>query len=745
MPNRLARETSPYLLQHKDNPIDWYPWCEEAFQRARLEDKPVFLSVGYSSCHWCHVMAHESFEDPRVGEFLNRYFVCIKVDREERPDVDETYMAAVQLYAGRGGWPMSVFLTPERKPFLAGTYFPLRSRGQVPGFIDICAQIAESWGTRRQEIQRAADEFGAALRQALSRTLPPSWSGLSAGPLDACVAALHKDFDHEFGGFGPAPKFPPHSALHFLLAYAKKGSDGDQALAMACATLEAIALGGVHDHVGGGFHRYSTDERWLLPHFEKMLYDNAQLLGAFAMAAKADPGRSSLFERAASGIVRWLRDEMTSEEGLLYSAIDADSEGEEGLYYLWQEDELREILGARGGAFVDAFGVQTGGNYLDEATKQSTGLNVLNLAADPGDAFDADLRLLRERRGGRVRPGLDDKALAGWNGLAIAGLAETGEVEAARRCAEAWIAIWRRSGDLPHQVRGGVVSGLAFLEDYAYLAWGLLELDRVAGGYREVAAELVSLALARFSDPDRGGLFSTSNAHESLFGRTKPVLDNATPSPNGVLARCLARLGQAEEAERVLVALSGWMERAPTATETLHHALLDLVGDAPAEPKPAPSPAFTWSTAGSLPSFAPTGAPAPKTPTRPRAATPEPSEAPAEPVEPPKTKARLVSNDLALGPDGKAVGEVVITIPDGYHLNTNEPPARWLRPTELRASPMTIEVDYPKGEADEYRGEVRLPFRLLGRGEFELRLTFQMCSDRECLEPGEIAMDGVVR
>jgi uncharacterized protein YyaL (SSP411 family) len=748
MPNRLAGATSPYLLQHQDNPIDWYPWCDEAFQRARLEDKPVLLSVGYSSCHWCHVMAHETFEDPAVGEMLDRYFVCVKVDREERPDVDEAYMTAVQLYAGRGGWPMTVFLTPARKPFFAGTYFPKRSRGQYPGFVEVCSQIIDSWRTKRREVERAANEFASALRQALTRLIGATRSSPASAPLDACLAALRGQFDQEHGGFGPAPKFPPHAALLYLLAYDASEGGESQAREMACRTLEAIALGGIHDHVGGGFHRYSTDERWHLPHFEKMLYDNAQLLSAYVAAAGADPVRRGLFERAARGIVEWVAREMTGPDGLFHSAIDADSEGEEGRFYVWTEGEIRAVLGSRAGAFIEAFGIEHGGNYLDEATRQPTGANVLYLRELDGGAFAADLAALREARERRARPMLDDKALAGWNGLMIAALAQAGEAAPAERCAEAWLALAGAPGGLPHQVRAGAPSGLAFLEDYAGLAWGLAQLDRATGRHGEAALRLAEEAIDRFGDADRGAFFATSAGHEALFGRTKPALDNAAPSPNGLLARAMVALGMLDEAKGVLVALSGWMDRAPSATATLHHALLEWLaatgaGLAPAAGKTAPG--FAWSTAGGLPTFSTGSTAGSAGRTSPAAAQRRADPEPAQPAQPPKATARLVANDLTLGEDGVAKGEVIVTVPEGFHLNTHEPPARWLRRTELRAQPMPVEVDYPPGEADEYRGEVRLPFRLKGRGEFELRLTFQVCSDRECLEPGEIVLEGVVR
>ena len=440
MPNRLVDATSPYLRQHADNPVDWFPWGDEAFEKARREDKPVFLSVGYSSCHWCHVMAHDSFEDPAVAALMNARYVCVKLDREERPDVDEAYMAFVQMATGRGGWPMSVFLTPDRRPFYGGTYWP-KAR-----FTAILDHLADAWREQRDEVAAEADRIGGELARYFATPSPDPLGVLDPALYTAALGEQTRTFDPERGGFGDAPKFPPHTAIDLFLNLSLSAFADDEerqtALAMAFVTLEKMVLGGLHDHVGGGFHRYSTDREWLVPHFEKMLYDNALMLGnlagAAALAAEIDPKRSALFARAAGGIVAWLDREMTSPEGLFYSALDADSldehgHSEEGAFYVWPYDDLPP-------AFAEAYGARPDGNFRDEATGVVTGANILHLAEDVGDAFDPVLDDLLARRAARPRPGLDDKCIVAWNGLMIGALADAGLAEPAERAANAILA-----------------------------------------------------------------------------------------------------------------------------------------------------------------------------------------------------------------------------------------------------------------------------------------------------------------
>ncbi|MFY9235103.1 MAG: thioredoxin domain-containing protein [Fimbriimonadaceae bacterium] len=724
MANRLATETSPYLLQHKDNPVDWYPWGAEAFELAASEDKPIFLSVGYSSCHWCHVMEHESFEDPQVAQALNDSFISVKVDREERPDVDAAYMAAVQLSSGRGGWPMSVFLTPDRKPFLAGTYFPKEDRQNQPGFLTLLANVAKAWSERRSELQKAADEFSDALAEALSRSAPESHSKLDVALLGQAVAALASDFDQEHGGFGGKPKFPPHSAIEFLLAYAlRPDSDAklrELAIAMALITLERICLGGIHDHVGGGFHRYSTDERWLVPHFEKMLYDNALMLGNLAWGARIamqlDQRLASLFIRVAERLVEWLEREMMSPEGLFYSAIDADSEGEEGRFYVWPESEVRSLLGDSSADFISAYGLMLEGNFEDEATGVRTGFNIPHLTEDDEGRFEGQLEGLLAARAGRTRPETDTKALVAWNGLAIIALAEAGAMSLAEHAADVILSTTANYGSLPHQICQGMASGEAFLDDYAAFTLALLKLAEFrdpsgtsidqGSPYYAQAEMLCKQMVERFYDEVSAGFFYTSDRHEQLFGRTKPVFDQPIPSASSMAARCLIRLGDYDRARETLVSALGWMERAPGSTEGMLLAAMEMVDAADAVSETAPAVASAAA----------------------------------------QVEVSLDSRELVAGPDGWAVSEVVLLIPDGLHINGFDPPARWLTPTALEIEGVRSEVSYPEAKDHGYDGRTTIPFRVQlpsGRAdaEFGLLVKFQPCTDSECLLPVEQSFD----
>jgi uncharacterized protein YyaL (SSP411 family) len=580
MPNRLARETSPYLLQHAENPVNWYAWSEEAFEQARERDLPVFLSIGYSSCHWCHVMAHESFESGEVAEVLNRDFISVKVDREERPDVDEAYMAATQLYSGRGGWPMSVFLTPDKKPFFAATYFPRET------FLHVLSQVTEAWTTRRRELQAAGDEFARSLAAVMGRDMPAAAdSFLDEAPHHA-VQFHASEFDQTHGGFGDKPKFPPHTAIEFLVTYAlweeARQELRDAALAMTLLTLERMCMGGIHDLVGGGFHRYSTDERWLLPHFEKMLYDNALMLGNLAwgirIATELHPELAGLLMQAAERLTEWLVREMRSPDGLFFSAQDADVEGEEGKHYVWTSAEIGQVLGTDATAAMELFGVRAEGNFHDEASGELTGANVLHLSTLSTESVEGYLDRLLEVRLRRPAPGTDHKALVSWNGLLIAALCEVGALELAQQAAEAVLSAESALGHLPHQIVNGQASGLGFLDDYAALCFGLLALAEEDGGgrWRGEAVRIADQMVRLFFDHERGGFFGTSEMHEHLFGRTKPVFDQPVPSGNSLAIRCLIRLERREEAERSLRAVSGMMEHAPGGCEGLYTALLEL-------------------------------------------------------------------------------------------------------------------------------------------------------------------------
>jgi len=558
--NRLVHESSPYLLQHARNPVDWRPWGQAAFDEARALDRPVFLSVGYSTCHWCHVMAEESFQRTDVAEILNALYVPVKVDREERPDVDDTYMTVTQMLTGSGGWPNSVWLAPDKRPWFAGTYFPREDMAGRPGFKTILLSMADIWRTRREDVERQADEIARALRQMGKPGQPLSYG---RGAAAQAVKDLRAGFDADHGGFGGAPKFPPHGALALLLYLSRRDGDAEL-LSMAVTTLRGMAAGGMRDHLGGGFHRYSTDERWLLPHFEKMLYDNAQLARAYAeaFALGCDPD----FATVAAGICDWALREMRGPEGGFCSALDADSEGGEGRFYVWRRDEVLEVLGRDDGElFCRAYGVTPEGNFRDEATRRLTGANVLHMPETMANValreavsepvLAARLAAMRARllvrRDQRPRPHKDDKRLASWNGLALGALAFCGKalgrpayLDAARQAAEFCLSRMRLDGRLMRAWRAGQARVKGYLDDYALLADGLLDLAEAAGEDRwsAEAGGLLTEARRLFSAEDGGGFYLSARDHDDVLTRMKPAFDQAVPSGNGAMARVAARL-----------------------------------------------------------------------------------------------------------------------------------------------------------------------------------------------------------
>ena len=577
--NRLAGETSPYLLQHAGNPVDWYPWGEEAFAKAREEDKPILLSVGYSSCHWCHVMAHESFESEEIAALMNDGFVSIKVDREERPDIDAVYMAATQALAGQGGWPMTVFLTPERKPFYAGTYFPPEDGFGRPGFPRLLESIRHAWEHDRDGLLATADAVTERLREAAGQAGGGDGRVTLELPAQA-VAVFRAAFDPRWGGFSAAPKFPSPGNLEFLLmhhARAERAGAGavehPGALEMALRTLRGMARGGIYDQLGGGFARYSVDGQWLVPHFEKMLYDNAQLVRSYLHAYQLTGER--LFERTARETLGYLMREMLDDEGGFYSAQDADSEGIEGTFFLWTVEQVQEVLGPFGDGDVQLFntyfGVTAAGNFQDPHHPELIGRNVLSVPREPeavaGDLgmgveeLEAKLAGLREAafdaRERRVRPGLDDKVLTSWNGLALAAFAEAARVlgdspdgarylaVAKRNAAFVRERLWR-DGALLHSYKHGVAKIDGMLEDYACYGLGLIELYRATGDLDALtwATELFEVILARFHDEERGGFFDTPVDGEPLLLRQKSFFDAATPSGNGAAALLAIWLGR---------------------------------------------------------------------------------------------------------------------------------------------------------------------------------------------------------
>jgi len=594
--NRLAESTSPYLLQHAENPVRWEPWGEEAIARAVREDKPIFLSVGYSACHWCHVMAHESFESESIAASLNASFVSIKVDREERPDLDAIYMTAVQLLTGRGGWPMSVFLTPSLEPFFAGTYWPPEPRGGMPGFAQVLAAVVDAWTNRRDTINRQAAELTAALMD--SGPTAAAGAAPSAALLDAAAATLARLYDRRHGGFGGPPKFPHPLDLRLLLRTFSHGGRG-QDLEMVTHSLSRMAAGGMHDHLGGGFARYSVDERWLVPHFEKMLYDNALLSVAYLEAFLAT-GRTEFATVVRSTLDYLLRD-MADPAGGFWSAEDADSEGEEGRFYVWSPATITAVLGAEEGAvFCRVYDVAAGGNFEGHSIlnlPQPVAAVALELGLEPADLerrLDAARAKLLAARSGRVRPGTDDKVLVAWNGLAIDALARAAAAlgedryrAAAVRAADFLLRECRDArGRLAHQWRRGRAAGLAFAEDLGCLAEGLVSLYEATFDERWIdeACTLADLLLGDggrgsggqgsggFVDPSTGGFFQTSADHEKLLVMRPDLLDNATPSATGMAATVLARLAAFTgrdryrlAAERAIAAAAPIAVRSPSA------------------------------------------------------------------------------------------------------------------------------------------------------------------------------------
>jgi len=589
--NRLAAESSPYLLQHKDNPVDWYPWGEEAFERSKKEDKPIFLSIGYSTCHWCHVMERESFENERIASALNSDFVAIKVDREERPDVDDIFMAAVQTMTGSGGWPLSVFLTPDRKPFYGGTYFPPADRYGRTGFPTLLNAIAQAWKSRRSELEQSANELLSHVRA--------NAEGLAVGgavgpaPLEAAARSLAAQFDPDHGGFGGAPKFPPAMRLEFLIRYGLRTGEAS-ARSMVETTLSRMAAGGMYDQVGGGFHRYSVDERWLVPHFEKMLYDNAMLARVYLIAHRAFGDAD--FLRVARETLDYLLAEMTPAEGGFFAAQDADSEGKEGVFYAWNPRTLREAVGADAAPIVAArFGVTEHGNFEDGETVLSVVRSIPELASEFGRTEDQIRALLAgartkmyEARSRRVPPQTDDKLLTDWSALAISAFALAGRLlrelayeEAARKAADRILAHCRRDGLLLHRERKGQADIPGFASDYANLIEALLDLYEAtfdARYFREAVALQGSFD-ERFADP-RGGYFLSHEGHGGLPVRPRESFDGATPSSNSVAAMNLLRLASftgdrkyLESSERIFARLSGYLDRAPIAVPRLLCAL----------------------------------------------------------------------------------------------------------------------------------------------------------------------------
>ena len=586
--NRLIKEKSPYLLQHAYNPVNWYAWSDEAFAKAKEEDKPVFLSIGYSTCHWCHVMEKESFEDPEVAALMNDAFVNIKLDREERPDIDHVYMSVCQLVNGSGGWPLTVIMTPNKLPFLAGTYFPKTGRMNRIGMMELIPRVKEAWLNNREQLLNSADQIYSAL---LSTPYEGSGEGVEREVLKKCFSHLEERFDNEFGGFGMSPKFPTPQNILFLNRYGYFSESGE-AKRMVMKTLKEMIKGGIYDHVGYGFHRYSTDKKWLLPHFEKMLYDQATI--SYALIEGYEISKDENFKEKVCEIFEYVFRNLTSKEGGFYSAEDADSEGVEGKFYLWKENEIIDVLGEGAEEIISAYNVKEKGNFSDPFKEETDGDNILYLTEIPTtekkQGIKNKLAQLREARDKRIRPHLDDKILTDWNGLMIASLAKgykTFGEEKFLRYADNAInfienKLLTKEGKLLHRYRGGESAFMGTLDDYAFIVFGLIEmyLGTFQKRYIKLALLLNRVMIEDFSDSANGGFYLTPVNAEKVLVRPKEVYDGAIPSGNSVALFNLLRLGYLtgdptllETANRMIKNFGGQIMQSPSSYSFFSSAL----------------------------------------------------------------------------------------------------------------------------------------------------------------------------
>ena len=594
--NALINEASPYLQQHAHNPVNWYPWGEEAFAKAKKENKPIFLSIGYATCHWCHVMEHESFEDEEVAAAMNKNFISIKVDREERPDIDQVYMQVAQMMNGQGGWPLNILMTPDKKPFYAGTYIPKYSRNGRVGMLDLSAKVGQLWTHDREKLEQSASQISQALSQRSGEQSIDGAMDVSALAKQA-VDDLKQSFDAEHGGFGSAPKFPSPHKLLFLLRQAQKNHD-TQSLHMVEETLDAMRAGGLFDQIGFGFHRYSTDAQWLLPHFEKMLYDQAMLMMAYTEAYQlTGHKRHAVVVREIAAYV--LRD-MRDKTGGFYSAEDADSEGVEGKFYVWKTSEIETILGNKNAKIAEkSFNLSKNGNFHDEATGKITGDNIPHLNTWTDTGLDKDVEAMRETlfemREKRIHPFLDDKILTDWNGLMVAALAKASRVlnepkylQAAQQCTDFLLQTMRdKEGHLLHRYRHGHAGIAGHLDDYAFFVWGLIELYEASfdAQYLKAALDLNHDMLTRFTSKS-GGLYLTAHDAEALLVRPMEAWDGALPSGNAVAAWNMLRLARMssnsdleEAANKIFNTFSVLLTQAPVGVTHLLSAQVYAAGD----------------------------------------------------------------------------------------------------------------------------------------------------------------------
>ena len=730
--NRLAGTTSPYLLQHADNPVNWYPWGPEALEASRRENKPIFLSIGYSACHWCHVMEAESFEDPDTAAVMNKYFISIKVDREERPDLDDIYMTAVQMLTGGGGWPMSVWLTPELKPFYGGTYFPKDSRYGRPSFTQVLTKLGEAWSKDHDSLVAQAGKLHEAVVQYMSgRRTPPGGGKLGDDLISAAIDDMSSNFDHNYGGFGSAPKFPPHRALSLMLARYRRTKD-PSLLKMATLTFDRMAQGGMYDQIGGGFHRYSTDPKWLVPHFEKMLYDNALMADAYIDAWQTTG--SDLYQRTAREIFDWLLREMTDPEGPFYSTLDADSDGAEGKFYVWRPDEVTAALGPAEGALINEYyGITPKGNFEGGTSIPNVEIPPERFAPSKGipvaefmKRLETSRRKLLESRNRRVHPHLDDKILTAWNGLMIESLARGAKafdtrryLDAAVKAADFLLKNLRGSDGLMRvSYRKGQVNSEGFLDDQAFFIRGLLALHEATGDVRwlKEAKALVKTTDAAFRDPADGGYFFTPPNRQDLIVRARNPTDGAIPSGNSVMAASLLALNRATgdaayraQAAEILTTFRGAMDSMPAAFYNMLGALDDYVSSGP----------IARSTQSVV-----------------------------------TVTARAGAGQPAAG-SGTTI-EIQVDIKPGWHVNSATPTLPYLIPTSvsLAADPeiSLLRIDYPEGKMvtlsfagkpiSVYEGiqTVRVTMRLgaaaaPGTHRVAGSVTFQACNDESCQSP----------
>jgi len=731
--NRLSESSSPYLLLHQYNPVDWYEWGEEALTKAREEGKPIFLSVGYSTCYWCHVMERESFSNPEIAALMNEHFVAIKVDREQRPDLDEIYMAATQILTQRGGWPNSLFLTPELKPFFAGTYFPPEDRYGRPGFSRILSGIADAWVNRREEILQQAEQLSEAMARHLERRLEPSAELPPGDVVTRSVSSLSERYDRAWGGFGGAPKFPTPSNLFLLFDQWEQPA----AREMLVGTLDQMARGGLYDQIGGGFHRYSTDREWKVPHFEKMLYDNGLLLEIYAKTFELDGNPE--WARVVRETVAFLERELEAPEGALWSAIDAETDGHEGAFYVWTGEELRAVLGEESATELAPILGFDGEPFFEE-THYVLHLpaSLVDQAGRLGVEREALLRTidpLRQRllaaRGERKRPLTDDKILADWNGLAIGGLATAGRVlddeELVGRAARAADFVLSRmradDGTLLHVWRAGRAEIPAFLADYAYLVHGLLALHRATGSERWLgeARRLATEQTERLGDP-AGGWYAAAESSDVLF-RSKDIFDGALPAANSVavhnaldLAAALGEPSWRAEAERALLAFGRLLEAQPAASNTL--------ASAAGRVSPVTARTASVGVADEVPTDGPQGL--------------------AHRV------VRATLDATAADGDGRSRFTVALQVADGWHVNANPASLDYLIPTSVAADGAAVRnLAYPPAEelrfafADQvlavWQGEVAITGEIDGVASARaIRLTYQACDDQRCLPPVSI-------